>query len=117
MPWVRPPLAALDEGDRSTGSSVGRARPWYGRGRGFDPRLVLWLGGNAAVAQRAERRSRKAEVAGSSPACGSEVVSDCVYYGCVAQRQSRGLISLRLLVRIQPFTHIRTGEMDDDTPM
>ena len=56
--------------DTRTGSSAGRARPWYGRGRGFDPRLVLRTKLCAAVAQWAERRSRKAEVAGSSPACG-----------------------------------------------
>lgn len=51
----------------------------------------------AVVAQSAERSPRKRQVAGSRPARG--------LHGCVAQRQSRGLISLRLLVRVQPFTH------------
>jgi hypothetical protein len=51
---------------------------------------------------------------GSNPAHCMEKNKEFVLYcstvpllshGCVAQGQSRGLISLRLLVRIQPFTH------------
>lgn len=57
----------------------------------------------AVVAQRAERSPRKRQVAGSMPARGSRLVRRP--NGCVAQWQSRGFISLRLLVRVQPFTH------------
>jgi hypothetical protein len=62
--------------------------------------LTASSGTSAAIAQQAERRSRKAEVAGSIPACGPGGVQ--TEFGSVAQRQSGGLISLRLLVRFQP---------------
>ena len=52
-----------------------------------------------------ERRLAMAEAPGSIPGRRSSLQ----WYpnGCVAQWQSGGLISLRLLVRIQPFTHHR----------
>jgi hypothetical protein len=52
----------------------------------------------AAVAQLAEQSPRKRQRVGSIPTCGSGT------QGCVAQWQSGGLISLRLVVRVHPVT-------------
>jgi hypothetical protein len=82
-------------------NSTGRVPVFQTGGVGSSPTHCLNVSREAAVAQRVEQSSRKRPIAGSIPACGS--FED---FGCVAQRQSRGLISLRLLVRIQPFTHL-----------
>ena len=58
--------------NRRSGNSDGRVPVFQTGWRGFDPHPLHWQDNvNAAVAQVAERRSRKAEVAGSWPACGS----------------------------------------------
>lgn len=52
---------------------TGRAPPWYGGSRGFEPRRRLYAlaGLHASAARQVVRRFRTAEVAGSSPAAGS----------------------------------------------
>ena len=72
----------------------------------FDIRQLAFGISHAVVAQSAERSPRKRQVAGSRPARGLSFGR----IGCVAQRQSRGLISLRLLVRVQPFTQWGNAE-------
>ena len=59
-----------------------------------------WCSEDAVVAQREEQPSRKRPSAGSTPARGFGA-KECGV-GSVAQRRSGGLISLRLLVRVQP---------------
>ena len=54
-------------------SSVGRARAFQARGRGFDSRLPL-LGASAHVAQAVEHFLGKEEVTGSNPVVGSWVM-------------------------------------------
>ena len=54
-----------------SGNSGGRVPVFQTGWRGFDPHPLHRDVNASAVAQVAERRSRKAEVAGSWPACGS----------------------------------------------
>ena len=56
---------------RCGSSSVGRARAFQARGRGFDSRLPLVASSCAHVAQSAEHFLGKEEVTGSNPVVGS----------------------------------------------
>src|SRR5215813_4955247 len=64
------PLHAATLG-RCGSSSVGRARAFQARGRGFDSRLPLVASSCAHVAQSAEHFLGKEEVTGSNPVVGS----------------------------------------------
>ncbi len=87
--WVRPPPGARGY---AVITQAGRVAVFQTANAGSIP-AHCYL---AVVAQRAEQPSRKRQVDGSRPSHGSSG------FGSVAQRQSAGLISPRMLVRLQP---------------
>jgi hypothetical protein len=101
--WVRFPLGAWFSS--RSGNSIGRVPVFQTGDAGSTPARCLFGSDDAVVAQWPERSPRKRRVGGSNPPRGFGIwsLSFAIFlHGSVAQRQSRGLISLRSLVRIQP---------------